>query len=404
MPECRSETLNRAASPARGAQFIGAVRRQKSAPPAPRSGSLLAEVYEAALRPSHWAAVLERLVTQFKGKGAALRTFEAMPETGGLWFTHGIESQAREQFTQYFGTRNLWQARADAIGAYKAGSVITSEGLVAQRELRASEFYRGFLRHHDIRDLLALVLHDGIMPPMPRTVLSIFRGHQQERFGKGDVAAAREVLPHLARAVEMNFRFAELRRREVVSNVALARFAPALAYFRRDGTLVSSNSAAEAMFAARDGLTLAGSRLVATGPRDNELLQMALATGAAEPLKIDRASGKMPYVAISILLPTDSVDPPDARQPHVALLLYDPEAAAELKLDVLARLYRLTPSELRVVQALVAHGSAKAICRNTTMNRNTVRSQLNSVLKKTSTNAQAELVRLALTVAGVKAL
>jgi DNA-binding CsgD family transcriptional regulator len=38
------------------------------------------------------------------------------------------------------------------------------------------------------------------------------------------------------------------------------------------------------------------------------------------------------------------------------------------------------------------------------MNRNTVRSQLNSVLKKTGTNAQAELVRLALTVAGVKTI
>jgi len=370
----------------------------------PDAGSLISEVYEAALKPSHWAAVLARLVARFKGCGAALRTFEATPEKGGFWCTHGIPPDGQEQFEQYFSTRNIWQARAQSLGMYKSGTIMTSDTLVPQKELRASEFYRGFLRHFDIQDLLALVLHDGITPPMPRTVVSIFRSHRQARFTKDDIEAAREYMPHLARAIEMNFRFADLRRREAISGVALARFAPALANFRCDGTLVSANHAAEALFAARDGLMLAGARLVATGPRDNELLQRALSLGGSEPLRIDRPSGKMPYVAVSVLLPVDPVDPPDARRPHVALLVYDPDATSELELGVLARLYRLTPSELRVVQALVAHGSAKSICRNTEMNRNTVRSQLNSVLKKTGTNAQAELVRLALTVAGVKTI
>jgi len=377
--------------------------RKKTASPSPRS-SVIAAIYEAALRPSHWAAVLERLVTRLGGKSAAIRTYEATPETGGLWVTHGIEPRAQEQFAQYFSTRNIWQARAETLGLYKSGAIITSHALVSLRELRASDFYRSFLRHHDIRDLLALVLHDGNTPPMPRTVVSIFRGHRQARFGKTEIESAREYVPHLARAVEMNFRFADLRRREAISGVALARFAPALAYFRRDGMLASANRAAEALFAARDGLMLAGGRLNATGQRDNELLQRALTAGDADPLRIDRPSGKMPYVAVAVPLPVDPVDPPDARQPQVALLMYDPEATSELELSVLARLYRLTPSELRVVQALVAHGSAKAICRNTSMNRNTVRSQLNSVLKKTGTNAQAELVRLALTVAGVKSV
>jgi DNA-binding CsgD family transcriptional regulator len=364
------------------------VKKQQSGPQSPRAGSLIAEVYEAGLRPSHWTLVLERLVARFRGKGAALRTFEATPETGGFWWIHGISGPGQEEFEQYFSTRNIWQARAEELGLYKSGSIMTSDTLVPQRELRASEFYRTFLRHHDIQDLLAIVLHDGTTPPMPRTVVSIFRSHRQARFTKADIDAAREYVPHLARAVEMNFRFADLRRREAISGVALARFAPALAYLRRDGTLVNANRAAEILFAARDGLMLAGARLMATGPRDNELLQRALTGGGVDPLRIDRPSGKMPY----------------ARQPHVALLVYDPDARSELELGVLTRLYRLTPSELRIVQALVAHGSAKAICRNTSMNRNTVRSQLNSVLKKTGTNAQAELVRLALTVAGVKSV
>jgi DNA-binding CsgD family transcriptional regulator len=361
-----------------------------------RAEHLVAAIYEAALRPSHWAVVLESIVAQFKGKAAALRTFEAMPETGGLWMTHGLGRKPLDEFTRYFQARNVWEARATARGASTPGTVVTSDMLLPYRELQASEFYRDFLRPHDLNDLLGLVLHDGLTPPMPRTVLSIFRGHRHARFGEADVNLAREYLPHLARSVEMNFRFAELRRLEAINRVTLTRFAPAFAYFRRDGAMLEANRAAEELFAGSDGLALVGGRLKAHAPRDDELLQRVLENGDSPPFRIGRPSGKSPYIAVPVSLRSDALDPPDARRPHLALFLHDPEVTAEPKLDVLARVYRLTPSETRMVQALVVYGSAKSIFRNTGLNRNTVRSQLNSVLRKTGTNAQAELMRLVL--------
>lgn len=362
-----------------------------------RAEELVAGIYEAALRPAQWAIVLDRLVALFKGRAAALRTFDATPETGGLWLTHGIERQAQEEFTRYFRTRNVWEMRATALGAFKPGTVVTSDLLLPYSELRASEFYRNFLRPNDIHDLLGLVLHDGMTPPMPRTVLSIFRGHRQARFAGADVSLAHEYLPHLARCVEMNFRFAELRRREAINSLSFTPFAPALAYFRRDGALLEANRAAQSVFAERDGLTLVDGRLTANVARDNEFLQRVLQIGDSPPFRIERPSGKLAYIAVPVALPADALDPPDARRPHLALFLHDPEVTAEPKLDVLARIYRLTPSETRMVQALVLYGSAKSIFRNTALNRNTVRSQLKSVLRKTGTNAQAELMRLVLT-------
>jgi DNA-binding CsgD family transcriptional regulator len=324
-----------------------------------------------------------------------LRTFDATPETGGLWQAR-IDRQAQEEFTRYFQTCNVWEMRATALGVCKPGTVVTSDMLLLHSELQASEFYRGFLRPNDIRDLLGLVLHDGMTPPMPRTLLSIFRGHRQARFADTDVSLAREYLPHLARSVEMNFRFAELRRREAINSLSFTPFAPALAYFRRDGTLLEANRAAESVFAERDGLALVGGRLTASVPRDNEFLQRVLQMGDSPPFRIERPSGKPP-IAVPVALRSDALDPPDARRPHLAVFLHDPEVTAEPKLDVLARIYRLTPSETRMVQALVLYGSAKSIYRNTALNRNTVRSQLKSVLRKTGTNAQAELMRLVLT-------
>ena len=362
-----------------------------------RAADLVADIYEAALRPSQWAIVLDRLVARFKGNAAALRTFDATPETGGMWLTHGIESGAQEEFARCFRTCNIWEARADALGMFKPGTVVTSDMLLPHSELRASECYRDFLRPNDLQDVLGLVLHDGMTPPMPRTVLSIFRGHRQARFAGADITLAREYLPHLARSVEMNFRFAELRRREAINSLSFTPFAPALAYFRRDGALLEANRAAESVFAERDGLTLVDGRLTANVPRDNEFLQRVLQMGDSPPFRIERPSGKLAYIAVPVALRADALDPPDARRPDLALFLHDPEVTAEPKLNVLARIYRLTPSETRMVQALVLYGSAKSIFRNTDLNRNTVRSQLKSVLRKTGTNAQAELMRLVLT-------
>jgi len=233
-------------------------------------------------------------------------------------------------------------------------------------------------------------------------VLSIFRRHRQARFADTDVRLAREYLPHLARSVEMNFRFAELRRREAVNSLSFTPFAPALAYFRRDGALLEANRAAQAVFSERDGLALVDGRLIANIPRDNEFLQRVLQMGDSPPFRIERPSGKLAYIAVPVALRADALDPPDARRPHLALFLHDPEVTAEPKLNVLARVYRLTPSETRMVQALVLYGSAKSIFRNTDLNQNTVRSQLKSVLRKTGTNAQAELMRLVLTSAVAK--
>lgn len=366
---------------------------------------MFAEIYEAALRPTHWAAVLERLVERFQANSAILRTFEALPETGGLWFAHRIERWALEEYVRYYCLRDVWESSARARGLLKPGKVFNSDRLLPRARLLASEFYRDFLRRQDIRDLLAFVLHDGTAAPMPLTVLYVFRGHQQRLFGGTELRMARYLAPHLARAVELNFQFAEMRHRAAVQSVALERFGPAMAFFDRNGALVNANRPAVALLGSGDGIGIEDGRLTATAPEDNVKLQQLLARrgqsegGETGVARIGRPSGKLPFVALRVALPPDRLDPPDARRAHFALLLHDPAAATDLDLDALARVYGLTPAEKRLVQVLVNHGSVKEIFRSTDLNQHTVRSQLKAVLRKTGTRAQAELVRLALTVA-----
>jgi len=64
--------------------------------------------------------------------------------------------------------------------------------------------------------------------------------------------------------------------------------------------------------------------------------------------------------------------------------------------EFLARVFALTPAEIEVMRLLTVGGTVAAIARSTNRRAGTVRSQLHSILEKTGTRSQAELLRLSL--------
>ena len=79
----------------------------------------------------------------------------------------------------------------------------------------------------------------------------------------------------------------------------------------------------------------------------------------------------------------------------VALLVVTPVGASPLPhADLLSGLFDLTPAESRVAAALASGLTTQDHAANLDISRETVRSQLKSVVKKTVTARQAELIRL----------
>lgn len=365
---------------------------------------VLAGIYESALHPEHWTATLDRLVDLFDGNGAILRTSEATPESGGLWIHTRIPQWALDEYARHYHLHDLWERRAREGGLFRSGAAFTSDMLLLREEFLASAWYRGFLSRLKIRDLLVGVVHDGIRAPLPPIVISIFRGSRQPLFGEREVQLMETVVPHLARAVEINFKLAAKERHNALTNVVLEKFAPAMAFFDGSGTFLHPNPAMCALCEAGDGVCVRDGRLVAAIPAENRQLRQLIEAGGQNAhnrdsvVTISRPSGKPPYVGVSVTLRPDGIDPPDAWRPHVAVLLHDPAASAQIHLGTLIKLYGISPAEAHLVQLLVNQGSVKAIMHNTDLNEHTVRSQLKSVLRKTRTQAQGELIRLALTI------
>ena len=86
-----------------------------------------------------------------------------------------------------------------------------------------------------------------------------------------------------------------------------------------------------------------------------------------------------------------------ARQRPAALVFVtDPERSPEIPQAQIARLYRLTPAEARLVADLVAGQSLAEYAERAGITLNTARWRLKQVLAKTDARSQADLIRLIL--------
>jgi DNA-binding CsgD family transcriptional regulator len=78
-----------------------------------------------------------------------------------------------------------------------------------------------------------------------------------------------------------------------------------------------------------------------------------------------------------------------------ALFVQPIQAASPSALEVLARTFRLTAGEVRVLAGVMTTGSVAEIAATLGLAPATVKTHLNRLLAKTGTRRQADLVRLA---------
>ncbi len=173
--------------------------------------------------------------------------------------------------------------------------------------------------------------------------------------------------------------------------------------------LVRTNSAAERLLGARDGLVDRDGVLEAVDLDDTTRLHAMLRALAdassphadpstADPpaMRVRRASGAIPLSVAALRAPPLPSAASVARR-DVVLFVTDPEASLHPTEGAFVRLFGFTPAEARL---------ARALCQGSTLDEaaaafgtaaNTVRVQLKALFKKTGTHRQAELLRVLLT-------
>lgn len=276
---------------------------------------------------------------------------------------------------------------------------------------RGTAYFRERLRLHGIGDSLWLRAEDDAGRC---GLIGLFR-----RVGAGPFTAAERarldtLRPHLPHAMRLLARVAEMDIQCALTRGLCEAMIAASVVTDAAGHVAFANAAAKELMDNSDGVSLVNGvlnaavgrqtrdlhdslRRIARAARDGDLAEVSQAA-----LSLERPRGGKPIGCVIRPLPVRT-GALSGRKPMVHVHLSNPEAVGLPPVGLLRGLFGLTPAEGGLLLALMQDKRIEEYAEERGVAVTTVRTQLAHLFRKTDTNRQSELVRLAILAAGVLA-
>lgn len=355
--------------------------------------SLVASIYDASLDESQWNEVLDRVVAYAGGQAGGLVSCR---RTGEIEIAHAVGVEAPFVQSYIEGYESIDPSRN--IRYSEIGRVYSAADWTPIDEFRSSRFYREWAHPQG--------LEDGANVLLTKSATMISYVSVMAAGGLVDSAmrvALSQLAPHLRRAIAINQELLHQGSIAASSVQALEALKTALLLLDPQGHVLHANASGRDFLDQNDVLRSVHGRLVAVDPRVNRTLQQTLAAsalgggataGESSAIVIPAANGTR-YVGHALPLTAGRRRLiGNAFEASVALFVsrasLDPIPGTEL----IQRIFKLTPTELRVLLAVVDIGGVPDVARSLDVAETTVKTHLSKIFAKTDTKRQIDLVRL----------
>lgn len=359
--------------------------------------ALVGGIYDATLDPALWPGILARCASFVGGTGAGLYAKDVSQKTGDLFFQDG---GIPDRFVRlYFDTYVKLDPSTTTHFFAEIGRPVATADIMDYDEFRQTRFFREWAIPQNLVDHISVVLDKTA------TSVAMFGVFRRESDGVADVDARGRVAmlaPHVRRAVLIG-RAIELRSAQVESLArTLDGLAAAVFLLDAEGRVVHANAAGVAMLNADDVLRANGGRASAVDPdADLALREACLAAGRGDAALGSRgvalgvkSRGGEHHVAHVLPLASDTRRRAMPASASAALFVRKAEFGKVAAPEAMAKAYRLTPSELRVLLAAVEAGGTSEVAEALGIGETTVKFHLRSLFTKTGVNRQADLVKI----------
>ena len=359
--------------------------------------ALIGSIYDAVLEPALWTGVVKRAGKFVGGVGASIFRQDSVRKIGNSYYHSGIDPRFERL---YFEKYIKFDPLSAAYLTLKVGDVSSSSIIIPPAEFFETRFYREWARPQGLVDNVFAILERS---PTSIAAFIVFR-HERDGLADDD---ARQLLgliaPHLRRAVLIG-KVIDLR------TIEAATFADTLdglnaGIFLVDATglIVHANVAGHGILAVGDILRSFAGRLVAHDQQVDEVLQDAFKATEHGDGAIGTKGIAVPLIArdgerhVAHILPLTSGA---RRRAELAITataaLFVQKAALEIpsRPEAIAKAYKLTPTELRVLLTLVEVGGGPEVAEALGIADGTVKTHLSHLFQKTGVKHQVDLVRL----------
>ena len=362
---------------------------------------LIEAIYDAALRPDTWPDVLVKIHNFTGGVGAGIYVTNSARKIVSLSCTTGIEARYNQS---YVDTYVKLDPTTVAHLLFDAGEVFSTVDVMPYDDFIRTRFYREWVRPQGLVDCANVIREKS------ETSYSSFCVFRHERNGLVDSEMRQRLLllaPHVRRAaligkaIEFNAVEAKVFK-DLIDTLSVAVY-----LIDSSGRVVHENTAGRLMLDTGEILASISGRFMTRNEQANAALACVLEAetvgtkaGGAKSIAVPMSTpdGKH-YIAHVLPLTSGQRNLTGVALRAVAAVFvcnaeFNPPSAPEL----IAKLYNLTPTELRVLLAIVEIGGVPKVAETLGIAETTVRTHLERLFDKTGVCRQADLVKI---VAGV---
>lgn len=361
--------------------------------------SIVADFYEAGLDFARMPQALLDICEWTNAEAAGLLVHDFEQGTGRFERAVGIAADAQFGYRRLHSRNNPWLR--EEVPFREAAAVVRGGDIIGAEALKASAFYRNWLRSTGLLHHLFLVLGRR---GSTLSLLVLARREGKADFGEDIVQELQALTPILGRALEAGTGARDLRSVQRAVLRAIDTLPLGVVVLDRDGGVIEANPFAKASIDTGMGLStvdgVLASDIGARRVKLRDLLAHPRDTGGraglddVTMLPVPRTSSQRPLTLL--LLPLDEAGG-DESAPAALLFIGDPERPNTFDQARIARLYGLSRAESRVAALLASGYRLEQVAERLGIAYETVRKHLKQIFGKTGTFRQAELVRMLVT-------
>lgn len=358
-----------------------------------RFSSLVGEIYDAAVDPALRSGALEQVSHFVGGCAAMILSRDSARHSIEIHQHFGTDARFRQLYRDRYVEldplldRHLNLAPEQTIGV---------TDIMPHAEFLGTRFYREWLEPQGAIDLATIAIEKTVART---TILQVLRHRSRGTVDDAMRERMRLLAPHIQRSQIMG---RQIRARShTVDDLAdvLDGLNTAICLLDADGRVVHANAACRQLFADANLLAMVGDRIVARNTQADKIFRglcefdEGAHSTARRQIELATSADGQHYLLHALPLKRDRGLPRDI----AATILFVQRASMlpSLAADAIAAAFRLTPSELRVLMAIIEIGGVPDIAAKLGIAETTVKTHLGRLFEKTGAGRQADLVKIA---------
>jgi DNA-binding CsgD family transcriptional regulator len=359
--------------------------------------ALIGDVYDAALDPALWVRVLEQAAGFVGGSAASLYTKDVANKTANAAFQYGLDPRYVQLYLQTYVKLD-----PTSLGYFMADieEPISTADVMPYDEFVQTRLYKEWGQPQGLVDTVHAMLEKSITTA---AAVVVFRHQRDGLVNEETRRRMRLIVPHIRRAVLIG-RVIDLKTAQAATFAdTLDGLGAGMFLVDARGRIVHANASGHALLGDSSVLYAAGRKLGSNDIGAEQALHDAFLAAGSGDVAVGVKGIAVPLIArsgeryVAHVLPLTSGARRRAGTSYAAVAaLFVHKAALDTPSppEAIAKAYKLTPSELRVLLAIVEVGGVPEVAEALGIAETTVKTHLGRLYEKTGARRQADLVKL----------